>query len=259
LGYGKLGGIELGYGSDLDLVFLHNADANAPTDGLRPVEGAVFYARLAQRIVHILTSHTNAGRLYETDLRLRPSGASGLLVSSEAAFAHYQRQEAWTWEHQALVRARPVAGDRAMAATFQALRQELLCRERDPHTLKREVGDMREKMRSQLGSRDPSCIDIKQDQGGIADIEFLVQYAVLRHAHAHPELTQWTDNIRQLATLDSSGLMSPQDVAVLQEAYRQMRQVAHRMALQGDSTCLPTEILAEERAEVVRLWQQWLG
>ena len=259
LGYGKLGGIELGYGSDLDLVFLHNADASGATDGLRPVEGAVFYARLAQRIVHILTSHTNAGRLYETDLRLRPSGASGLLVSSQEAFAHYQRQEAWTWEHQALVRARPIAGDRTMGATFQTLRQELLCRVRDPQTLKREVGEMREKMRSQLGSRDPSCLDVKQDRGGIADIEFLVQYAVLRHAATYPELAQWTDNIRQLDTLGATGLMSQEDVAILQEAYRQMRQVAHRAALQEDSSCLAPALLAEHRREVTRLWQQWLG
>ncbi|CAK0745713.1 Glutamine synthetase adenylyl-L-tyrosine phosphorylase / Glutamine synthetase adenylyl transferase [Gammaproteobacteria bacterium] len=263
IGYGKLGGIELGYGSDLDIVFLHGGNVTAPTDGVHPIETGVFFLRLAQRMIHILTTHTPAGRLYEIDLRLRPSGASGLLVTGLDAYGRYQRTAAWTWEQQALVRARAVAGDPAVGDSFRAIRHEVLCRVRDPLALRREVREMRERMRTELGSKHPTKqFDLKQDRGGIADIEFLVQYAVLRHAHAHPELAHWTDNIRQLDTLRVCGLIPAEDAATLQEAYRRLRHAVHHATLQGESACLPMgqfdNSLDDYRREVVRLWEEWL-
>ncbi|CAK0758770.1 Glutamine synthetase adenylyl-L-tyrosine phosphorylase / Glutamine synthetase adenylyl transferase [Gammaproteobacteria bacterium] len=264
IGYGKLGGIELGYGSDLDIVFLHSGDVTSPTDGIHPIDTGVFFLRLAQRMIHILTTHTPAGKLYEIDLRLRPSGVSGLLVTSLDAYTRYQRTAAWTWEQQALVRARPVAGDTAVAESFLKIRHEVLCRERDPVVLRREVREMRERMRTELGSKDPiRQFDLKQDRGGIADIEFLVQYAVLRYAHTYPELTRWTDNIRQIDTLRDCNLISANDAATLQEIYRRLRHAVHRSTLQGESTRLPTgqldQSLNDYRHEVIRLWEEWLG
>ena len=173
IGYGKLGGIELGYGSDLDLVFLyHQANPDNP-------QQSVFFVRLGQRIIHMLNTHTPAGVLYEVDMRLRPSGASGLLVSSIEAYEEYQRHDAWTWELQALVRARVIAGDGMIKERFEAIRREVLGRERDPEQLRREVREMRERMRSELSHARTGYFDIKQDKGGIADIEFIVQYGVL--------------------------------------------------------------------------------
>ena len=184
VGYGKLGGIELGYSSDLDLVFLHDSDGQGATDGPRPIDTPVFFTRLGQRIIHLLTAVTPTGTLYEVDMRLRPSGNSGLLVTSLKAFADYQRQNAWTWEHQALVRARVVAGSDVLAEKFAQLRGDILGNERDKTALREEVVKMRQKMRDHLGSKATSdTFNIKQDAGGMVDIEFLCQYAVLALAH----------------------------------------------------------------------------
>jgi glutamate-ammonia-ligase adenylyltransferase len=251
IAYGKLGGIELGYGSDLDLVFLHAADHDATL--------AQQYARLAQRIIHLLNTHTPSGILYEVDLRLRPSGSSGLLVSSLAAFDEYQRETAWTWEHQALVRARVVAGDPAVAGEFQRIRTEILSRPRDPAVLRREVGDMRERMRRELARGGADRFDLKQDRGGIADIEFIVQYAVLRWAHEHPELLRWTDNIRLLETLAHLGLLPPDDARSLIEAYRNYRAMVHRLALQEiEGAVVDAADCAAPRAIVARVWDELL-
>jgi glutamate-ammonia-ligase adenylyltransferase len=185
VGYGKLGGIELGYGSDLDLVFLHGSDSvNAMTAGPKALANDQFYARLGQRAIHMMTTQTPSGQLYEVDMRLRPDGNKGLLVRSLASFAHYQAQEAWTWEHQALVRARPLAGDRGLYDRFARIRREVLCRERDPDRVRQEVREMRAKMRASLDKSGGGRFDLKQGQGGIADIEFMVQYSILRWAYA---------------------------------------------------------------------------
>ncbi|MFN2309533.1 MAG: bifunctional [glutamate--ammonia ligase]-adenylyl-L-tyrosine phosphorylase/[glutamate--ammonia-ligase] adenylyltransferase [Gammaproteobacteria bacterium] len=257
LAYGKLGGIELGYGSDLDLVFLHDGYADAArTDGAKPLDNAVFFARLGQRIIHVLNTLTPAGVLYEVDMRLRPSGASGLLVTGLPAFADYQRSEAWTWEHQALVRARPVAGDAALAAAFAAVRREVLGRPRDGATVQREVREMRERMRQELASRDPARFDLKQGTGGIADIEFMVQYLVLRYAHGHPTLLDWSDNIRLLDTLGAEGLLAPDEAAVLADAYRAFRQRVHALTLQEQPAVVAAGEFAELRARVRTLWQR---
>ncbi len=266
IAYGKLGGIELGYGSDLDLVFLHATQAaGSRSDGPKPLDAAVFYARLGQRIIHVLNTLTPAGVLYEVDMRLRPSGASGLLVTSLDAFAEYQRSEAWTWEHQALVRARPVAGDATLAEAFATVRREVLGRPREAAVVQREVREMRERMRQELADRNPERFDLKQGPGGIADIEFMVQYLVLRHAHEHPNLLVWSDNIRLLETLGAAGLLasgSADSLAaaeLLAEAYRQYRKRAHELTLQELPARVGAEEFGELRAQVTALWRRVMG
>lgn len=254
--YGKLGGLELGYGSDLDIIFLHGSDSEDQlTSGEKPVANAVFFARLAQRIIHMLSAMTPSGQLYEVDTRLRPSGASGLMVSSLEAFEQYQLEKAWTWEHQALVRARVVAGDRLIATAFEQIRQKVLSLPREETTLKQEVSEMREKMRSNLGSKDEQEFDIKQDRGGIADIEFIVQYAALAWAREHPGLITYTDNMRILDALGAAGLMPDEDVLQLQQAYKAYRQQVHRMKLQELPARITDTRLAVERENVRRIWQ----
>jgi len=261
IGYGKLGGIELGYGSDLDLVFVHAAESDElDTDGEQPVAVPTFFARLGQRMIHILTAQTPSGVLYEVDMRLRPSGASGLLVSSLGAFDRYQREQAWTWEHQALVRARVVAGDAQVRERFDRIRGDVLSRERDPTVLRREVREMRERMReANTKAHSPDEFDIKQDRGGIADIEFMVQYGALAWAHAHPQLLTYTDNIRILDGFAAEGLLSPADCALLADAYRAYRAVGHRQALQQQPTVVPAAEFAAYRERVIALWEQLMA
>ena len=188
-GYGKLGGLELGYGSDLDLVFLHDSSGEIQqTSGERPLDNGVFFLRLGQRIVHLLTMHSAAGRLYEVDMRLRPNGKGGFLMTGIDAFERYQLHDAWTWEHQALLRARAVGGDADLCARFEAVRRRVLCSAVRRDTLRADVSQMRARMRRELSQAGPGQFDIKQDAGGIADIEFLVQYWVLAAAHEHPEV-----------------------------------------------------------------------
>jgi glutamate-ammonia-ligase adenylyltransferase len=258
IGYGKLGGIELGYGSDLDLVFLHDSVGDAQyTDGAKPIENYVFFSRLAQRIIHILTIHTHGGVLYPVDVRLRPSGASGLLVSSVEAFADYQRTKAWTWEYQALVRARPVAGSEAVRRAFAAVRAEVMGRERDPEALRADTCSMRERMRAEVKG-EAEWFDLKQGQGGIVDIEFMVQYGVLRWAASQPALLQQTATLRLLEQFSHMGLMAAADAERLSAAYRTYRAEAHRLTLQEAPTRVRDDQLVEHRQAVTEIWQQWL-
>ncbi len=267
VGYGKLGGIELGHGSDLDLVFIHNADASLSTEGLADGKGAIdnltFYARLGQRIIFILNTQTAAGKLYEVDMRLRPSGNSGMLVSTLSAFERYQQKEAWTWEHQALVRARVVAGSPDLAEKFDQVRLAILHQQRDLRKLRQEVSDMRHKMRDQLGSETKSkrentpLFNLKQDAGGIVDIEFMVQYAALAWAYQAPKIVQYTDNIRILGSLEEAGLLDATSVAQLIAAYKAYRSTGHRLALQHQEAVLAGEGLFEvEREQVSHIWHQ---
>ena len=206
----------MGYGSDLDVVFLYNAtDDEHTTNGIKPVALSVFYARLAQLLMHVLTTLTPAGILYEVDVRLRPDGAAGLLVSSVKAYADYQANKAWTWEHQALVRARVIAGDAAIAAEFTQIRAAILGRPRKQAAVRQEVRVMRNKMREALDKAKPGEFDLKHSPGGIVDIEFMVQYGILAWAHVHPALLTYTDNIRQLQGLADVGVMSQADAQTL--------------------------------------------
>ncbi len=250
IGYGKLGGIEMSYGSDLDLVFLHNA---------RNAAEQAYFARLGQRVIHILSTHTPGGVLYEVDMRLRPSGASGLLVSPLEAFSRYQEEEAWTWEHQALVRARFVAGDPFIRQCFDETRARVLRLPRNPGELRREVRDMRQRMREELSRPRPGRFDIKHDTGGLADIEFLVQFGVLRWAHDHPELTTYTDNIRLLADFGRLGLMPEKEACLLSQAYQDYRKTIHRLVLQELPAIVDEKQFREERRLVGAAWKRLLG
>lgn len=253
--YGKLGGIELGYGSDLDLVFLHDSEGlKQITDGRKSIANSVFYARLGQRIIQFLTALTPAGELYEVDSRLRPSGASGFLVSSLQAFRDYQLNEAWTWEHQALVRARVVAGNEGFERRFAAIRKEVLCAPRDVDTLRREVREMRKRMWEALGSGSDTLFDLKKDPGGIADIEFMVQYGILAHAHDYPALVEYTDNIRLLEGLEQNGLMSVEDARSMRDIYRSFRDKVHALSLQGEPAVVSAATLVAERGRIKALW-----
>ncbi len=256
-GYGKLGGWELGYGSDLDIVFLHDsAGENQETDGNKPLDNAVFFARVARRITDILTMHTATGPLYEVDTRLRPSGNSGLLVTSLQALETYQRDDAWTWEHQALLRARAVAGAEKVRDGFQALRTRVLIDYVRRDTLAAEVIRMRTRMRDELSQDTAELFDIKQGMGGMIDIEFLVQYLVLKHAPQHRALLLWSDNIRQLESLGDAGILTGQDAAELAEIYRAYRTRVHLLSLAGDARTVPRDDFAEQAKMVSRLWQQ---
>jgi glutamate-ammonia-ligase adenylyltransferase len=257
-GYGKLGGLELGYSSDLDLVFLHDSSGEIQqTQAPRPLDNGVFFLRLGQRIVHLLTMHSAAGRLYEVDMRLRPNGKGGFLMTGIDAFERYQRQDAWTWEHQALLRARPVAGDAGLRDAFAAARRRVLCTAVHRDTLRTDVREMRLRMRRELSKARAGQFDIKQDAGGIADIEFLVQYWVLAAANAHPELLTYTDNIRQLEGLAAVGVLDGARAQWLTDAYIGYRTVLHHLSLEGQGDrVVEAAPYAETRAGVVEIWRE---
>ena len=260
VGYGKLGGMELGYSSDLDLVFLHDSHGERQeTSAASPIDNQLFFVRLAQRIVHLLTMHSAAGRLYEVDVRLRPSGKGGLLVTNIEAFAEYQQREAWTWEHQALLHARSVAGSGELRAEFERVRLEVLCHHVRRDSLRSEVRAMRERMRRELSKGGMARFDIKQDPGGIADIEFLAQYWALAWAGRYPAVVMFADTIRQLESVASAALVPQADVDVLTRAYRAYRATAHHLALAGQPALTPPEEFAPLRADVIRIWDAALG
>ncbi|EGR1547331.1 bifunctional [glutamate--ammonia ligase]-adenylyl-L-tyrosine phosphorylase/[glutamate--ammonia-ligase] adenylyltransferase [Vibrio parahaemolyticus] len=259
IGYGKVGGWELGYNSDLDIVFMHDCPVNVYTDGKKEIDGRQFYLRLAQRIIHIFSTRTASGILYEVDTRLRPSGASGLLVSPTDAFEDYQHQDAWTWEHQALVRARMIYGDEPLAIAFHNTRHDVLCKPRDEQTLKKEVVEMREKMRDHLGGKKSGRFMIKQDVGGITDIEFLAQYLVLNYSHEKPKLTRWCDNVRIYEMLIAQGVMEENQAMQLIRAYTTMRnEIHHRNLLNLDADVVEDKFVAE-REWVKQAWNQWFA
>jgi [glutamine synthetase] adenylyltransferase / [glutamine synthetase]-adenylyl-L-tyrosine phosphorylase len=257
IGYGKLGGLELGYGSDLDLVFLHDsAGAQQETDGAPPLDNERFFARLVQRLIHFLTIQTSSGRLYEVDTRLRPSGRSGLLVTSVEGFRHYQVSEAWVWEHQALLRSRALAGAPQVCAEFERVRRDVLVAHVARGKLKEEVAKMRRRMRTELSLAKAGEFDVKQDPGGIADIEFLVDYWVLAHSHEFPELVEFPDNIRQLEALERVGLVSAERCRQMKQAYLTLRQRVHELALDEGARVVPNDELGEVRAFVTGVWAE---
>jgi [glutamine synthetase] adenylyltransferase / [glutamine synthetase]-adenylyl-L-tyrosine phosphorylase len=250
IGYGKLGGKELGYASDLDLVFVYDDPSeNAPEH----------YARLAHRLTTWLTSTTAAGRLYDTDLRLRPDGASGLVVSSLAAFSRYQREDAWTWEHQALTRARFVAGDGVIGAAFEAERESILRSPREPQKLRDDIVEMRRRMHAGHPNK-TALFDLKHDAGGMVDVEFAVQFLVLLHSAAHPALTRNVGNIALLALAADLALVPAALAASVADAYREYRRLQHQVRLQGASVARVTRAAhAARRAAIGELWTHVFG
>lgn len=265
IGYGKLGSLELGYSSDIDIVFLYESCPEGATTGPRRLANEEFFARLGQRLIHLLATRTAGGILYEVDMRLRPSGRSGPLVASLEAFADYQRRQAWTWEHQALVRARFVAGAEDLRRGFEAVRREVLCLPRDPEKLRRDVLEMRAKMLAAHRRRpapaaavDAAVFDLKHEAGGIVDIEFMVQYAVLRWAHAHPLLARHTDTLGILHDLETEGLLDAATVQTLKEAYCRYLSLEHHLKLM-ERTEVERAELGDWPERVRRIWEEMLG
>jgi len=255
--YGKLGGLELGYSSDLDLVFLHDSTGEAQhTDGARSLDNSVFFVRLTRRIIHMLTMATSSGSLYEVDTRLRPSGKSGMLVSSLSAFDRYQHKDAWTWEHQALLRGRCVVGSPSMQSAFDNLRKRSLTEYVHWSSLKTDVVEMRRRMRNELGKGNEEWFDLKQDKGGVTDIEFIVQYLVLREARHRPDLVEFSDNIRQLESLTENQILTVEAADSLANAYRTYRQHMHHLALAGKPALVKHSDVADLAANVSRVWLQ---
>lgn len=259
VGYGKVGGWELGYNSDLDIVFMHDCPVSAYTDGKKEIDGRQFYLRLAQRIIHIFSIRTASGILYEVDTRLRPSGASGLLVSPADAFEEYQRNDAWTWEHQALVRARMIYGDEPLQRAFADIRHSILCLPRESAELKKQVTDMRIKMRDHLGGKKAGRFMLKQDPGGITDIEFLAQYLVLNYSHNKQKMTRWSDNVRIFELSISQGIMDEDQAMAITNAYTAMRDQIHQRNLLNLDADVADDKFIHERELVIEAWNQWLN
>jgi glutamate-ammonia-ligase adenylyltransferase len=250
IAYGKLGGKELGYVSDLDVIFLYEDEhPDAPA----------LYAKLAQRFITWMTSHTPAGILFDVDIALRPDGASGLLVSSLSSFEKYQCESAWLWEHQALTRARYCAGDAAIGSRFEVIREKVLRQERDASTLKREVISMRQKMRDAHPNRSP-LFDLKHDAGGMIDIEFIVQFLILQHAARYPQLIADIGNIALLTLCGELTLIDGELAIRTADAYRKFRKLQHQIRLQGEERArVESSVVGDEVATVVLLWQSVLG
>ena len=256
LAYGKLGGIELSYESDLDLVFVASAEEGF-TAGPKQIDHQRFFTRLAQRVIHILSTNMMGGRLYEIDLRLRPNGDSGLLVTSLSGLKKYLESDAWTWEHQALVRARVIAGGSALVKKVEELRVEVLSQHRDDASLTNDVTSMRHKMRdhqADAGAKSKQ-IDLKYGRGGIVDIEFVVQYLVLKHAVSHPQISVWSDVVRILDSLEVAGILSKDNANSLRDAYLQLRAATHRIAMSYDTE----DDLAQATESMARAWANCAG
>ena len=247
IAYGKLGGKELGYASDLDIIFLYDDDhPDAPA----------LYARLAQRFITWMTTSTSAGILFDIDIALRPDGASGLLVSTVAAFEKYQRQSAWIWEHQALTRARFCAGDAAIGTRFDTLREQVLRQPRIASELKKDVRAMRQKMRGAHRSK-PPLFDLKQESGGMIDIEFIVQFLILLHASTYPQLVADIGNIALLHLAGELQLIDSDAASAVADAYRTYRKLQHQARLQGeDQTLVPMDAIRVQIDAVESLWRR---
>ncbi len=260
IGYGKVGGIELGYGSDLDVVFIHNMDEQADTDGIKPISGFEFAMRVARKFVSLMTTQTLDGRVYDVDTRLRPSGDAGLLVTSLRAFEQYQLKSAWLWEHQALVRARSIAGEQGLRDKFEVLRCKILTQPRDEAYVRSEVLKMRQKMKDHLGSskeqKKDGIFHLKQDAGGIVDIEFMAQYAVLAWSGSNPDLAHYSDNVRILEDAAKTGCLSSDDATALIQAYLRERAESHRLALANQSMQVNAADWYDTREVVCKLWQR---
>lgn len=259
VGFGKLGGLELGYGSDLDMVYLSDStlDPQAMTQGLRPLDNTVLMARLGQKLSSLLSTNVMSGIAYEVDMQLRPHGASGALVPTLTSFFRYEREQAWIWEHQALIRTRAIAGNATLMREFEQQRLAFLTQARDEVTLKDAVLSMRLKMRAHLDKSTAELMDIKQGAGGMIDIEFLVQYWVLLHAHQFPNVVRYSDNIRQVEGLVEANVVDAETGTELMNAYRFYRHLGHQYALaEKKIEAVPIEQVSHYRAQVMAVWQK---
>ena len=257
--YGKLGGLELGYGSDLDLVFVHNGIGTAcETNGAKKLHGDIFFTRLVQRIIHLLSTATSAGKVFDVDVRLRPYGASGPLVTSISAYKNYLCNEAWLWEHQALIRARPVTNSSTLADNFAKIRQNILCQSRDIGEVRKLIMEMRGKISAEHGGKDKAKFNIKKDQGGLVDIEFIVQFHVLSYANKHNDICIYTDNVRILDACSKVKLISKETAEELKSIYLKYRKHLHQLSLQLLPETVDVGVFAKERLAIQNYWASLL-
>lgn len=258
--YGKLGGLELGYGSDLDIVFVCTSpDASGETNGENKIQNTVFFTRVVQRAIHLLTTVTASGKVFDIDTRLRPYGESGPVVCTLAAYEDYLRNKAWLWEHQALIRARPVTASRSLADTFMRLRQQVLCQVRDKEEVRKAVTEMREKIVSAKKTKEAAGFRLKKDRGGIVDIEFIAQYLVLSHAHKHREICVHTDHVRILDACAQVGLIKSESAEELKAIYISYRKFLHQLSLQLLPETAAADKFARERSVVRNYWASLLN
>lgn len=257
--YGKLGGLELGYGSDLDIVFLHNGKGEAcGTNGAKKIDNDTFFARLVQRTIHLLTTYTAAGKVFEVDLRLRPHGQAGPIISSLRAYEHYFKNDAWLWECQALVRARPISSSSLLSDEFVRLRNEILSQSRDTAEVSASIIEMREKIISAHASSDKDKFKIKKDKGGIVDIEFIAQFFVLAYAHKYPDLCTYTDNMRILDTCSDVGILQRNIADDIEEIYLKYRTRIHQLSLQLLPEVVEASEFVKERELIQNYWSSLL-
>lgn len=255
IAYGKLGGIELGYKSDLDMVFICDS-TDEYTQGENSVSCFMFYQRLVQRMLHLSATRTTGGVLYDLDMRLRPDGDSGLLISDIRSFEQYQKKRAWTWEHQALVRARPIAGSRKIISEFKRIRNDVLRTPRDGAKLKAEVLEMRNKMRKHLDRGSDKLFDLKQSRGGMVDIEFIAQYLTLREAPLHQGMCLWSDNVRIFDECARLNLLDPKLCNELKQAYLDLRDCYHQISLADLPRLVAIEHRPEVCVEIAKIWER---
>ncbi len=258
IGYGKLGGLELGYKSDLDMVFIRDIDERL-TEGEQSVPCAMFYQKMVQRLLHLSVTRTTGGVLYDLDMRLRPDGDSGMLVTDTAGFEDYQKKRAWTWEHQALVRARPITGSQRVIAKFNKIRDEVLRTARDEIKLKEDVIQMRQKMREHLDKGTDRLFYLKQSRGGMVDIEFIAQYLLLKNAPKYPNMVLWSDNVRILDECARLEILETGKAKILKDAYLAIRGWEHKLSLAGLPAILAMEDRPKECAEVEKIWNEFFG
>ena len=257
IAYGKLGGLEMGYGSDLDIVFLHDsAGEKQYTSGEKSIDNSQFFSRVAQKVLHILGTRTHSGILYEADTRLRPDGRAGMMVSSVTAFEDYQHNKAWTWEHQALLRSRSITGSEPVRQEFARIRQSVLAVPQDEAKICSDVVEMREKMRSHLASRDDTGINIKQDPGGMVDIEFTTQAGVLLSLAEHPEMLSVSSTLEFIEYLTGVGWYSSAEADDLATAYKLYRQHANRQALEVELPADIKQLLQPHLDRVTEIWNR---
>jgi len=247
IGYGKIGGYELGYSSDLDLVFIFHDDLEKDTH---------FFTRLSHRIMFILGTRTYSGLLYECDMRLRPNGNSGRIASTLKSYKKYQLEKAWLWEHQALCRARIVAGDFSLIEHFSNIRQEILCQSRQQHNLQKQIIEMRKKMYNSQAKKQSVNFNIKQDNGGIIDIEFIVQYLILLHANHYPNIIEFSDNIRMINSLLKENLISSEIADTLTQIYQKYRDYIHQQALQEQPGISSDKSFSNEQSIIKSYWKK---
>ncbi|MDK1289211.1 bifunctional [glutamate--ammonia ligase]-adenylyl-L-tyrosine phosphorylase/[glutamate--ammonia-ligase] adenylyltransferase [Pseudoalteromonas umbrosa] len=258
IAYGKAGGFELGYDSDLDLVFVHNCDGQSKTTGDKSIASRQFYLKMAQRLMHLFNTRTLSGILYELDTRLRPEGNSGLLAINIESYHQYLREQAWTWEHQALVRARMIVGEEVMAKRFYTIRHDILCQQRDTAKLQSDIVTMREKMRQHLSQDSSLVFDLKQGLGGMTDIEFLAQYLVLAFAYDYKALTRYSDNIRIFELASQESVISSDEKSTLTQVYCQLREHYHLNSLNSSGKTVDASLMSEQSKYVREIWQAYL-